>query len=239
MERRLAAIMATDVAGYSRLIRDDEEGVIAALKALRADLIDPKLAEHNGRIVKLMGDGMLAEFTSVVDAVRAAVETQVALADHNSDLPKEKRIEFRVGINLGDVVIDGDDIQGDGINVAARLEGLAKRGGICISGSVHEQVRDRTDFKFEDMGEQEVKNIDRPVRVWRWIADAGLTESTSAKMDEPLPLPDKPSIAVLPFDNMSGDPEQEFFADGIAEDVITSLSRFRSLFVIARNSSFS
>ena len=238
MERRLAAIMSADVVGYSRLIRADEEGTIAALKALRADLIDPKLGEHNGRIVKLMGDGMLAEFPSVVDAVRAAVETQAAVAAHNADLPKDKRIEFRVGINLGDVVIDGDDIQGDGVNVAARLEGLAEPGGICVSGMVYEGVRDRIDIPFEDLGERKVKNIDRPVRVWQWIAEDGVRASVSAKTDEPLSLSDKPSIAVLPFDNMSDDPAQEFFADGIAEDVITALSRFRSLFVIARNSSF-
>jgi len=238
MERRLAAILATDVVGYSRLIRADEEGTLAALNALRADIIDPKLAEHNGRIVKLMGDGMLAEFPSVVDAVRVAVESQQALAEHNAGLPEDKRIEFRVGINLGDVVIDGDDIQGDGVNIAARLEGLAEAGGICISGSVYEQVRDRMDFKFEDLGEQEVKNIARPVRVWQWLPAVSAATATTAT-DAPPPLPDKPSIAVLPFDNMSDDPGQEFFADGIAEDVITALSRFRSLFVIARNSSFS
>jgi adenylate cyclase len=185
-----------------------------------------------------MGDGMLAEFPSVVDAVRAAVETQQAVAEHNSGLPKDKRIEFRVGINLGDVVIDGDDIHGDGVNVAARLEGMAEPGGICISGMVYEEVRDRIDIPFEDLGEQEVKNIDRPVRVWRWTADAGLAASISAKMDEPLTLPDKPSIAVLPFDNMSADPDQEYFSDGITEDIITELARFNSLFVIARNSSF-
>ena len=238
MERRLAAILATDVVGYARLIRADEEGTIAALKSLRADLIDPKIAAYHGRIVKLMGDGMLAEFPSVVDAVRAAVETQQAVAEHNSGLPEDKRIVFRIGINLGDVVIDGDDIHGDGVNVAARLEGMAEPGGICISGKVYEEVRDRIDIPFEDLGEQEVKNIDRPVRVWRWTADAGFAANISAKIDKPLSLPDKPSIAVLPFDNMSADPEQEYFADGIAEDVITALSRFRSLFVIARNSSF-
>ena len=237
MERRLAAIMATDVVGYSRLIRVDEEGTIAALQALRTDLIDPNLGKHNGRIVKTMGDGMLVEFASVVDAVRAAVETQQAVAEHNSNIPEDARIEFRVGINLGDVIIDGDDIQGDGVNVAARLEGLAEPGGICISGSVHEQVRDRLDLPFEDLGEKEVKNIARPVRVWQWLpAGSATANPPTAKVQ--LPLPDKPSIAVLPFDNMSGDPEQEYFSDGITEDIITALSHFPWFFVIARNSSF-
>ncbi len=209
MERRLAAIMVADVVGYSRLIRSDEEGTLAALKALRANLIYPKLGEHNGRIVKLMGDGMLAEFPSVVDAVRAAVETQQAVAEHNSGLPQDKRIEFRVGINLGDVVIDGDDIHGDGVNVAARLEGLAEPGGVYVSAAVYDQVRDRIDFPFEDLGEREVKNIDRPVRVWRWVGDtvAPLPEAVGAK--ELRPLPDKPSIVVLPFDKLSRAPEQE------------------------------
>ena len=238
MERRLAAIMATDVVGYSRLIRADEEGTLAALKALRSDLIDPKIAEHHGRIVKLMGDGMLAEFPSVVDAVRAAVETQQAVAEHNAALPAENRIEFRVGINLGDVVIDGHDIQGDGVNVAARLEGLAEPGGICISGGVYEQVRDRIEAPFEDVGAQEVKNIDRPVQVWRWLHDRGVAAGGTAAAEAPLALPDKPSIAVLPFNNMSGDPEQEYFSDGITEDLTTALSRFDGLFVIARNSAF-
>ncbi|MHC4406413.1 MAG: adenylate/guanylate cyclase domain-containing protein [Planctomycetota bacterium] len=238
MERRLAAIMAADVVGYSRLIRADEEGTIAALMALRADLIDPRIAEHNGRIVKLMGDGMLAEFPSVVDAMRAAVETQRAVAERNADLPEEKRIEFRVGINLGDVVIDGDDIQGDGINVAARLEGLAEPGGICVSGSVHEQVRDKVDIAFEDLGEQEVKNIDRPVQVWRWVKDDKVACAGPLRASEPLPLPRKPSVVVLPFENMSGDPEQEYFSDGISEDIITGLSQMRGIFVIARNSAF-
>ncbi len=238
MERRLAAIMATDVVGYSRLIRADEEGTLKALQALRADLIDPKIAEHHGRIVKLMGDGMLVEFASVVDAVHAAVETQKVMTDHNADVPADKRIELRIGINLGDVVIDGDDIQGDGVNVAARLEGMAEPGGICVSGMVYEGVRDRIDVPFEDLGEQEVKNIDRPVQVWRWIADDEVAPAEPLGATEPLPLPDKPSIAVLPLTNMSGDPEQEYFSDGISEDITTALSRFHEITVIARNSSF-
>ncbi len=236
MERRLAAILASDVVGYSRLIRADEDGTLAALKGLRADIIDPTIAEHNGRIVKLMGDGMLAEFASVVDAVRAAVETQRAIAERNADIPEERRIEFRVGINLGDVVIDGDDIQGDGVNVAARLEGLAEPGGICVSGMVYEGVRDRIDIPFVDMGEQEIKNIARPIRVWHWSEAASADPTVTGS--EPLPLPDKPSIAVLPFTNMSGDPEQEYFADGLTEDIITALAAWRSFPVIARNSAF-
>ncbi len=233
IQRRLAAILVADVVGYSRLIRADEEGTLDRLKVLRNDLIDPKISEHQGRVVKLMGDGMLAEFPSVVDAVRAAAEVQQAVAERNADLPQEQRIEFRVGINLGDVVIDGDDIHGDGINVAARLEGLAEPGGICVSGMVYEGVRDRIDIPFEDMGEQEFKNINRPVRVWRWAPRAS-ARSEAAQ----LALPDKPSIAVLPFDNMSGDPEQEFFVEGMAEDIITALSKFRWFFVVARISSF-
>jgi len=238
MERRLAAIFAADVVGYSRLIRSDEEGTLDRLKALRNQIIDPKLTEHRGRIVKLMGDGMLVEFLSVVDAVRAAVLTQQAVAERNTELPAEKRIEFRIGINLGDVVIDGADIHGDGVNVAARLEGLADPGGICISGSVYDQVRDRIDTPFEDMGDQAVKNIDRPVRVWRWGVGAPPKIYCPATTEATLPLPDKPSIAVLPFDNMSSLSDQDFLADGISEDIITALSKLRSLFVIARNSSF-
>ncbi len=236
MERRLAAILAADVVGYSRLIRADEEGTLARLKALRDEIIDPKIAEHNGRIVKLMGDGMLVEFASVVDAVRAATEVQRSITEHNARWPEEKRIVFRIGINMGDVVIDGDDIQGDGVNMAARLEGLAEAGGICISGSVHDQVRDRLDLAFEDMGEREVKNIVRPIRVWRWFEAA--RAGSTATVSEPLPLPDKPSIAVLPFDNMSDDPEQDYFADGMVEDIITGLARISWLLVTARNSSF-
>jgi len=241
MKRRLAAIMATDVVGYSRLIRADEEGTIAALKALRADLINPKIDEYHGRIVKLMGDGMLVEFASVVDAVHAAVETQQAVVDHNSDVPADKRIELRIGINLGDVVIDGDDIQGDGINVAARLEGMAEPGGICVSGMVYEGVRDRIDVPFDDLGEQTLKNISRPIRVYRARMDGADTSArqqvaTTASVRPSRPA--KPSVAVLAFENMSGDPEQEYFADGIAEDIITSLSKLSQLLVIARNSSF-
>ncbi len=238
VQRRLAAILVADVVGYSRLIRADEEGTLAALKALRADIIDPKIADHNGRIVKLMGDGMLAEFRSVVDAVRTAAEIQRAVAERNADQSEDRRIDFRVGINLGDVVIDGDDIQGDGVNVASRLEGLAEPGGMCISAAVYEQIRDRIELAFEDIGQQKVKNIDRPVHVWRWSKDASVTAETPATADQPLPLPDKPSIAVLPFDNLSGDPEQEYFSDGITEDIITGLSRVRTFLVIARNSSF-
>ncbi|HUU44760.1 MAG TPA: adenylate/guanylate cyclase domain-containing protein [Acidobacteriota bacterium] len=233
-QRRLAAILAADVVGYSRLIRADEEGTLAALNKIRADIIDPKIAQHDGRIVKLMGDGMLVEFSSVVDAVRFAAEVQQALAVRNAELPQEQRVEFRVGINLGDVVIDGDDIHGDGVNVAARLEGIAEPGGICVSGSVYEQVRDRLELVFTDMGEQTVKNIDRPVRVWQWQAEG----VAAAPFGQAMAPSEKPSIAILPFDNMSGDPEQEYFADGITEDIITELSKFRWLTVIARNSTF-
>ncbi len=244
MDRRLAAIFTTDVVGYSRLIRADEEGTLLALKTLREDLINPKIAEHTGRVVKLMGDGMLAEFSSVVGAVRAAAEIQQAVLKRNADLPETQRIEFRVGVNLGDVVIDGDDIHGDGVNVAARLEGLAEPGGICISGSVHDQVRDRLDLRFKDLGDQTVKNIDRPVRVWQWVAHrpnvaqkTGAAPGAGAETKRPA-LPDKPSIAVLPFDNMSSDAEQDYFADGIVEAITAALSRIRSFFVIARNSAF-
>ena len=238
VQRRLAAILAADVVGYSRLIRTDEEGTLAALKSLLEDIVDPKIAENHGRIVKLMGDGVLAEFPSVVDAVRTAAEVQRAVAERNADRSEEQPIVFRIGINLGDVVIDGDDIQGDGVNLASRLEGLAEPGGMCISAAVYDQVRDRIELSFEDLGEQEVKNIDRPIRVWRWAKDASVSAERPATADQSLPLPDKPSIAVLAFDNLSGDAEQEYFADGIAEDLITALSRIRWLFVAARNSTF-
>ena len=186
MERRLAAILIADVVGYSRLIRADEEGTIAVLKALRADLIDPKIAEHHGRIVKLMGDGMLAEFASVVDAVHAAVETQQAVTDYNSDVPANKRIEFRIGINLGDVVIDGDDIQGDGVNVAARLEAMAEPGGLCVSDVVYQSTKGKTGFTFDDLGEQRLKNIDTPIRVWRWALEGAASPPASSAPDPAL-----------------------------------------------------
>ncbi len=239
MERRLAAILAADVVGYSRLIRSDEEGTLAALKAVRTDVINPLIAKHGGRVVKLMGDGMLVEFASVVDAVRAAVEVQQAVTERNGTVPEEKRIEFRVGINMGDVVIEGDDIHGDGVNVAARLEGLAKPGGICVSGNVYEEVRDRTDLPFEDLGEREVKNINRPLRIWQWVANDPAVTVDATKVSAPLSLPDKASIAVLPLESMSDNREYEYLADGMTEDIITLLARIPSFFVIARNSSFS
>ena len=231
--RRLAAILAADVAGYSRLIEADEEGTLGRLKALRADIIDPKIAGHKGRIVKTTGDGMLVEFASVVDAVRCASELQVAMAESNAPLPQDHRIEFRIGIHQGDIVVEDGDIFGDGVNIAARLEGLAEPGGICVSARVREDATGRLDLAFEDIGEQSLKNITRPVRVFRVAMGRKLVPELL-----PLALPDKPSIVVLPFANLSGDPEQEYFADGMVEEIITALSRIRWLFVIARNSSF-
>jgi adenylate cyclase len=236
--RRLAAILAADVAGYSRLMGADEEGTLERLKALRHELLDPKIAEHHGRIVKTTGDGMLVEFASVVDAVRCAVAVQQAMAERDTGVGADNRIELRIGINLGDVIVEGDDLYGDGVNIAARIEALADAGGVFVSNTVHDHVRDRLPFVFEDLGEQQVKNIARPVRVYRVWDRAASIEQVLHVSPAPLPLPDKPSIAVLPFVNMSSDAEQEFFADGIAEDVITALSRYPSLFVIARNSSF-
>src|SRR6266851_1914360 len=235
VERKLAAILAADIAGYSRLMGADEEGTLARLKALRRELIDPAIREHRGRIVKTTGHGLLVEFASVVDAVRCAVKIQKAMRDREGSLPQERRIEIRVGINLGDVIIDEDDVYGDGVNIAARLEALADPGGVVISSAVFEQVRDGVPDSFEDLEDQQVKNIVRPVRVYRL---AQLPKPASLMGMSPLPLPDKPSIAVLPFANMSGDPEQEYFADGMVEEIITALSRIRWLFVIARNSSF-
>jgi adenylate cyclase len=237
--RRLAAVLAADVAGYSRLMGEDEEGTLAALKAIRRELYDPKIKEHYGRIVKTTGDGVLVEFASVVDAVRCAVDIQRDMALRNAGTPDAKRIELRIGINLGDIIIDGRDIFGDGVNVAARLEALAEPGGICVSRVVRDQVRDKLDFAFEDRGEQQVKNIARPVRVFDVRTAVESPPSTpGVRAAPPLPLPEKPSIAVLPFQNLSGDPEQEYFADGVVEDIITALSRNRAFFVISRNTTF-
>jgi TolB-like protein len=239
-ERRLAAILAADVVGFTRLMGADESGTLARLKALRGELVDPKIAVYGGRIVKLMGDGMLAEFPSVVDAVQCAVEVQGAMAERETDQTQERRIQFRIGVNLGDVIIDGDDIYGDGVNIAARLEGLAQPGGICLSRAARDQIRDKLPVQLEDLGEHEVKNVARPVRVFRVaIADGGPVSGAPATTANAAPgAPEKPSIAVLPFNNMSGDADQEYFADGITEDIITALSKNRWLLVIARNSTF-
>jgi adenylate cyclase len=236
VERRLAAILAVDVAGYSRLMGEDEEGTLAALRAVRRELGDPKIAEHRGRIVKTTGDGLLAEFASVVDAVRCAVEVQREMIARNAATPAERRIEFRMGINVGDIIIEDGDIFGDGVNIAARLEALAEPGGICLSATAHEQVRDRLDLAFDDLGEQQVKNIARPVRTYR--AALGALSRTAPPVAAPLPLPDKPSLAVLPFQNMTGDAEQEYFVDGMVEEITTAIARLPWLFVIARNSAF-
>ena len=281
MERRLAAILAADVVGYTRLMGADEAGTLARLKALRGEVIDPEIAAHNGRLVKLMGDGALVEFASVVDAVACAVAIQREMAARDEDMPEDRRITFRIGINLGDVIVDGDDIYGDGVNIAARLEGLAEPGGICVSRTVFNHVKGKVDFGFDDLGEREVKNIPEPVRIFKVLLDAPAAEHTAAPApaakrslrwplaaaglvalvivaglalwqrpweprEEPasveamaFPLPDRPSIAVLPFINMSDDPNQDYFADGMTEDLITDLSKLSGLFVIARNSSFS
>ena len=275
MERRLAAILAADVVGYSRLMGTDEAGTLAALQALRAEVIDPTITRHNGRIVKLMGDGTLVEFASVVGAVECAVEIQRGMSERNAEVPKEKRIELRIGINLGDVIVEGDDIYGDGVNVAARLESLAEPGGICVSGSVFNQVKNKVEPGFEDLGERQVKNIAEPVSVYRVHRDpAAMPKLSRARRNRwrgsalaavtvlaigglavwqlyPRPsgllgapasgeatLPKGPAIAVLPFVNLSNDPDQEYFADGITGDVIVELTRFPKLFVIGRNTSF-
>ena len=236
VERRLAAILAVDVAGYSRLMGKDEEGTLAALRAVRGELADPKIAEHRGRIVKTTGDGLLAEFASVVDAVRCAVELQREMIARNAAVPAERRIEFRMGINVGDIIVEDGDIFGDGVNIAARLEALAEPGGICLSAAAHEQVRDRLDIAFDDLGEQQVKNITRPVRTYGAVL--GASSRAAPPVSAPLPLPDKPSLAVLPFQNMTGDTEQEYFVDGMVEEITTAIARLPWLFVIARNSSF-
>jgi TolB-like protein/class 3 adenylate cyclase len=240
VERRLAAILAADVAGYSRLMGADEEGTHERLKAHIGQLVDPKIKEHRGRTVKNTGDGMLAEFPSVVDAVRCAAEIQYGMIDRNADVPDDKRISFRIGVNVGDVIVEPEDIFGDGVNIASRLEAIAEPGGICISRGVHEHIGERLPYCFEDIGEQSVKNIARPVHAYRIRLDmereAALSGAYGAMPKSALPMPDKPSIAVLPFANMSGDPDQEYFADGMVEEIITALSRIRWLFVIARNS---
>jgi TolB-like protein/class 3 adenylate cyclase/Tfp pilus assembly protein PilF len=240
VERRLAAILAADVAGYSRLMGANEESTLAQLKAVRKEIVDPRIAAHHGRIVKTTGDGLLAEFASVVDGSRCAVEIQRAMAEQNADIAPDRRIEFRIGIHVGDIIFDDNDIFGDGVNIAARVEGIAEAGGVCLSDDARRQIRGKIDIACEDMGLQTLKNIAEPMRAWRiQIADAVAPAKPGvAPAGQPLPVPDKPSIAVLPFQNMSGDPEQEYFADGMVEDIITALSRFKSLFVIARNSSF-
>jgi adenylate cyclase len=231
VERRLAAILAADIAGYSRLMGDDEEGTLAALKACRRELMDPKIAEYRGRIVKTTGDGALVEFASAVDAARCAIEIQRAMASRNAAIPEDRRVEFRIGINVGDIILDEGDIYGDGVNIAARVESLASPGAICLSEDAYKQIKGKVELDVSDMGEQQLKNIAQPVRVFGVRLDGASARPTLA-------LPDKPSIAVLAFQNMSGDPEQEYFVDGMVEDIITALSRMRWLFVIARNSSF-
>ena len=240
--RRLAAILAADVAGYSRLMGEDEEGTHARLQAHLRELVDPKIAEHRGRIVKNTGDGLLAEFASVVDAVRCAVEIQHAMIDREPEVPDQQRIRFRIGVNLGDVIAEEHDIFGDGVNVAARLEALAEPGGICVSRVVRDQVRDKLDFAFEDMGEQSVKNIARPIRVYAWRPEntAGLptTRASSTTSSRPPAAAPRLSIVVLPFANLSDDREQQYFADAITEDLTTDLSRLPNMVVISRNSAF-
>ena len=238
--RKLAAILAADVVGYSRLAGSDEDRTLARLRALRSDLIDPTIAVHHGRVVKRTGDGALVEFRSVVDAVRCAIEVQNGMVERNAGVAPERRIEFRIGIHLGDVVEENDgDLMGDGVNIAARLEGIAQPNGICLSGAAYEQVRDKLNEEFEDLGDKELKNIARPVRAYRVALNQDTREPrVPAPLGGSPALPDKPSIAVLPFENMSGDPEQEYFGDGIAEDIITALSKLRGFFVIARNSTF-
>jgi adenylate cyclase len=233
VERKLAAILAADVVGYSRLMAENEADTFDRLRVHRKELFEPEIAKHHGRIFKLMGDGLLAEFSSVVDAVECAVMLQREMAKRNEDIPEERRIKVRIGINLGDVIVEGEDRHGDGVNIAARLQELAEPGGLAVSGTAYDHLQGKVELSLEFAGEQQVKNIARPVRVY-W---ARLERSVTVEKP-PLTLPDKPSIAVLPFQNLSGDPEQEYFADGVVEEIITALSRFRHLFVIARNSSF-
>src|SRR5882724_2097622 len=243
MDRRLAAVLAADVAGYSRLMGSDEEGTLARLKVVRKALVDPTIAKHRGRIVKTTGDGMLVEFASAVDAARCSVEVQRGMAAQNADIPQDVRIEFRIGIHVGDVIIDENDIFGDAVNIAARLEGIAEPGGVCISDDTQRQLRGKVSVGFDDLGLQTLKNIAEPMRAWRMqvggVSIASHSIGGSAKPTQSLALPDKPSIAVLPFRNLSGNLEQDYFTDGITEDIIAALSKWRWFFVIARNSSFS
>jgi adenylate cyclase len=236
VERRLAAILVADVVGYARMIEADEAGTLAALKARRRAVLDPLLAKHRGRLVKLMGDGALVEFASAVNAVLCAIELQEEMDKANSGLAQDKAIVLRIGVNLGDVVVEGSDLYGDGVNIAARLEAMAEPGGICLSGSIHDQVKGKMAMAFQDLGHQVVKNIAEPVQVFRLSPSVGFKHSSQGH--ESLPLPAKPSIAVLPFANMSDDPAQDYFADGVVEEITAALSRVRSLFVIARNSAF-
>jgi TolB-like protein/cytochrome c-type biogenesis protein CcmH/NrfG len=237
VERRLAAILAADVVGYTRLMGVDEAGTLRRLTELRQEVLEPLIEDHHGRIVKLMGDGVLVEFASVVDTVVCALAWQESVAEHEADGDENTRLQFRIGINLGDVIVEGEDIHGEGVNIAARMEGLAEPSGICLSGDAYRQAKGKVEAEFEDLGEYDLKNIAEPVRVYRVLSNA--TGSKGSKQTgAKLVLPDKPSIAVLPFDNMSGDPEQDYLADGITEDLITGLSKIRWFFVIARNSTF-
>jgi adenylate cyclase len=238
--RKLAAILVADVVGYSRLAGADEDWTLARLRALRSDLIDPTISVHHGHVVKRTGDGALVEFRSVVDAVRCAIELQHGMVERNVGVPQDRRIEFRIGIHLGDVVEESDgDLMGDGVNIAVRLEGICEQGGVCVSGAAYDQVLDRVKETFVDLGEKVLRNIARPVRAYIALGrSAALSGPPAREQRSRLALPDKPSIAVLPFQNISGDPEQDYFADGMVEDIITGLSRIKWLFVIARNSSF-
>jgi adenylate cyclase len=237
LERRLAAILAADVAGYTALMGTDEAGTLQRLTDLRREFLEPLIADHHGRVVKVMGDGLLLEFASVVDAVACALAWQDGMAGLQEEAEEEKQLRFRIGINVGDVIVEDGDIHGDGVNIAARLEGMAEPGGICLSGDAYRQARAKVEAEFEDLGDQNLKNVSEPVRVYR-VAGECFSNSTYATGQEPLALPDRPSIAVLPFTNMSGNKGEDYFSDGITEDIITELSRFSSLFVIARNSSF-
>jgi adenylate cyclase len=240
--RKLAAILCSDVVGYSRLAGADEDRILAPLRALRSDLIDPTIAVHHGRLVKRTGDGAIVEYRSVVDAVRCAIEVQNAMVERNAGVPEDRRIVFRIGIHIGDVVEESDgDLIGDGVNIAARLEGIAEPGGICLSEDAYRQVRDKLKEEFIDLGDQKLKNIARPLRAYRLRSGQNGTKlgsSAPSASEGTLALPDKPSIAVLAFQNMSGDPAQEYFVDGVVDEIITGLSRIKWLFVIARNSSF-